>query len=486
MSQQPNILWIGVDQLRYDTPGCNGNKLCQTPNLDRLAAAGVCFDRAYTPSSLCTPARTSMLTGAYAFAHGMITNCDMYHAPVAELPRPETLLHHRLAQAGYSCGWIGKGHIGTHRGPTDYGFDGFSPPGYGDIRRDPGFLDYLRQRGLSSTVRDPIYANPGDQTCVAGIWDGPVESTPEYYLAERTNELLDQYAANGRPFFLSCQFWGPHQPHLPSRDFAGLHDRAAIAPWPNFADDERGKPAMVRRIHRDFYRALPRDWEGWREIVGRYYDCTAMLDAQIGRLLDRLDALGLADNTLVVFTTDHGDMAGSHGGANDKGLMYEEAHHIPLIVAAPGLAPRGARSDALVYNMDILPTLLDALGLPADAPHARSFLPALRQPDAPAREEVYLEFHGIRFLYSQRALVTEDGWKYIFTPGDTDEVHDLNTDPAELRNRIEDPACAERVAALRQRLMAAALQARDPLAPCVCKYFGYWKLNPGQIDATRI
>jgi choline-sulfatase len=486
MNRPPNILWIGVDQLRYDTPGCNGNGVCQTPNIDRLAASGVCFDRAYTPSSLCTPARASMLTGAFAFDHGLITNSDMYHAPVADLPRPETLLHHRLASAGYRCGWIGKGHIGAHRGPTDFGFEGFSPPGYGDIRRDPEFLDYLRQHQLAYTLRDLIHANPGEQTCVAGIWDGPVESTPEYYLAERTNDLLGHYAADGRPFFLSVQFWGPHQPHLPSREFAGLHDRAAIDPWPNFADDEPGKPAMVRRIPRDFYRTLPRDWDGWREIVGRYYDCTAMLDAQIGRLLDRLDALGLAENTLVVFTSDHGDMTGAHGGANDKGLMYEEAHRIPLIIAAPGVAPRGARSGALVYNMDIFPTLLEALGLAADTPHGRSFLPVLRDPAAPAREEIYLEFHGIRFLYSQRGMVTADGWKYIFTPGDTDEVYDLNTDPAELRNRIEDPACADRVEALRGQLMNLANRVGDPLAPCVGKYFGHWDLNPRQIDATRI
>lgn len=485
MTSRPNILWIGMDQIRYDTPGCNGNTVCRTPNLDRLARQGVCFDRAYSPSSLCTPARVSMLSGQFAFHHGMITNCDLYHAPVTELPHPETLLHHRLTEQGYRCGFIGKSHIGTTKAPAEYGFEGWSPPGYGNIRQAKPFLDYLNE--LDYTIRDPIYANPDQTTCVAGVWDGPTESTPAHFLADKTLELLDDYAAQESPFFLTCQFWGPHMAHLPSREFAGTHDRTAITPWTNFADDCRGKPEMIRRVHRDFYRDRPADWRQWREVVGLYYDFTAMIDAQIGRILDRLDALGLAENTIVVFTTDHGDMTGSHGGMLDKGYPYEEAHRIPLILAWPGQFAAGRRTDAMVYNLDVFPTLLEAANMPVSNRDGRSFLPQLTAADAgSARDRIYLEFHGLRFLYSQRALVTDDGWKYVFTPGDTDEVYDLNTDPAELNNRIDDPNCAGRVKTLRAQLMATAEELEDPLAPCICKYFGHWNTTHAQFDATQV
>ncbi len=107
--------------------------------------------------------------------------------------------------------------------------------------------------------------------------------------------MIDRFAADNRPFFMDCQFWGPHSPHLPSREFVGMHERAAIAAWINWDDPLDGKPASVRRFRPDFYRILPQSWDGWREIVGLYYDYTAMIDQQIGRIVDHLDQLGLRD-----------------------------------------------------------------------------------------------------------------------------------------------------------------------------------------------
>ena len=483
---RPNILWIGLDQIRFDTPGCNGNSVCRTPNTDRLAASGVNFTGAYTPSSLCTPARASMFTGLFAFTNGMGTNCDMYHSLAAELPDPGMLLHPRLQQAGYRCGYVGKWHVGTEKGPVDYGFEGMNGGGYGNLPTEPEFIEYLEANGLSYEIRDRIHINADEKMLMAGVWDGRTESTPPHYLAERTIEMMEQYAAGDQPFFLTCQFWGPHGPHLPSREYAGMHDRDAIEPWESFDDDGSGKPAFIRRMRDCFFRPDRQGWADWREVVGLYYDFTAMIDAEIGRILDRLEQLGLAGNTVIVFTTDHGDMTGSHGRLTDKGLMYQEAHRIPLIVAWPGQFAGGRTCDELVYNMDVFPTLLDVLGMPDSSLDGVSFLPVLRGEDMPdPREDLLLEFHGIRYLYSQRGLVTRDGWKYIFTPGDNDEVYDLTTDPAELHNRIDDPACAEKVAELRERLKRAVVAARDPLMDCVYKYFGFWESPSGQPDCSR-
>lgn len=484
---RPNILWIGVDQMRFDTPGCNGNRVCQTPNIDRLAAEGVRFTNAYTTCCLCTPARASMLTGMFAFKHGMGTNCDLYHSLARELPHPEMLLHRRLQAQGYRCGFLGKWHVGTEKGPADHGFEGMNLAGYGDIVKYEGFQEYLEKANLSyGPVANPVFGNRNGKTLLAGIWDGPTKSTTASYLAGRAIDLLNQYAADGRPFFINCQFWGPHPPYLPSREFAGRHDRQAIEPWASYRDDLKSKPASVRRFRTDFYRTLPRDWSGWQETVGLYYDYTSMIDQEIGRILDRLSQLGLADSTIVVFEADHGDMIGSHG-LFDKGFMYQEAFRIPLIVRWPAGSRTVRVSDELVYNMDIFPTILDALGKADPKLDGRSFLPVIEgRPIPEPRDAIYLEFHGIRYLYSQRALITKDGYKYIFNAGDFDEFYDLNRDPAELDNVIGSAEYQERIAEVRERLKAAAARSGDPIQDDIAKMFGDWEMLSGQHEAAAM
>jgi arylsulfatase A-like enzyme len=333
-------------------------------------------------------------------------------------------------------------------------------------------------------VKHPIFGNPGAKTLLAGEWDGPVQTTPAYFVAQRTIALLQKYAKQGAPFFLDCQFWGPHPPYLPSREFLGRHDRAAIQPWVNADDDLKGKPNSVRRFRAEFYRQLPQDWAGWREIVGLYYDYISMFDQQIGRVLDQLQALGLADNTMVVFESDHGDMIGSHG-LFDKGFMYQEAYRIPLIIRWPARQREPGTCAELVYNMDIFPTILDALGQPDRTLDGKSFLSAVEgKPFPGGRDALYLEFHGIRYLYSQRALVTRDGYKYIFNAGDYDEFYDLTKDPGELSNRIDGSECRETVARLRQRLKRAAAEANDPIRDDIAKMFGDWENLSGQHEAA--
>lgn len=485
MKSRPNVLWIGADQLRFDTLSHNGNSHCRTPNIDRLAREGVRFERAYTPCTLCSPARASMFTGQYAFRHGMGTNCDMYHSLAAELPRPEELLHSSFQDAGYRCAYTGKWHVGTNMGPGDYGFEGMNLPGYGNIREDEGFRSYLEERGLAYEPHPEIFLNPDGQTLVAGRWGGPQESTPGHYLVEKSKELMSRYRDEGTPFFLTCQFWGPHGPHMPSDEFYGMHDPESIEPWPSFGDDLSEKPRRIRRERDDFYKDHPSDWKKAAEITARYYDCSAMLDYELGRMMDWLEESGLAEDTVVVFSTDHGDMTGSHGGLMDKGLLYEEAQHIPLVFYGKGRFKAGARED-LAMNMDIMPTLMELCGIHVpEGLDGISLAPALEDLEGRSRrEELLLEFHGLRFLYSQRALVSDDGWKLIFTPGDYDELYDLNSDPGEMRNLLRSGESAEKLDEMRRRLMRVTAETGDPLRDCVSKFFGNWRSGSGQVDAT--
>lgn len=475
-----NVLLIGVDQMRYDVLGMAGNAVCRTPNMDRLIGKSAAFTWAYTPCPLCTPARTSLFTGDYAFRHGMGTNCDMYHSLAREIADPSRLLHRHLLDAGYRCGFVGKWHCGTDLGPADFGFEGMSLPGYGNITKDAGYRAYLTENGLSYSIEPELYFNPHEQTLSGGRWRGPVESTPAHYLSNRTIGMLRDYAEEDIPFFLTCQYWDPHAPHLIADEFFGITDRGSIEPWPNFADDLSGKPQRVRRERDDFYRLHPRTENDVIAYIGYYYDHVAMLDFEIGRVLDFLDESGLAETTLVILTSDHGDMTGGHGGLIDKGLLYEEAIRVPLAFRHPDIRP-GVR-DALAMNMDILPTVLDFAGIDAGKRDGVSLKAILKDKDAQApRDHVYIEYHGLRFLYSQRALIRDDGLKLIFSPGDYDELYELSADPWEMDNCVDD---ANREQPIRRAMIQEAQRLGDPLSDCISKFNGRWRTGSGQFDAT--
>ena len=477
-----NLLLIGVDQLRHDVVGPGKSVPARTPNIDALLAGGVRFDRTYTTCSLCTPARASMFTGDYAFRHGMGTNCDMYQALGRELAEPERLLHTAFLRAGYQCGFVGKWHVGVEKSPADYGFQSDTPAGYGNLTRTDGFKDYLKASGLDYRVEPTLHFNPDQQTMAAGRWRGEVASTPCYYQTDQAIEMLDRFSDSDAPFFMSLQYWDPHGPHLIPDDFWGHTDRDALRPWANFDDDLSEKPARVRRERDDFYRCHPKTEAELVAYIGLYCDHVSLLDSQIGRLLAWLRDQQMLDDTLIVFTSDHGDMTGAHGGLIDKGLPYEEAMRVPLVFSHPELGA-GVRS-GLALTMDILPTALALLGMPVQDRHGRDLSPEIRDADAPGRSFALAEYHGLRFLYSQRILVSDDGWKYIFSPGDLDELYDLNADPNEMENRAHDPDAQDRLALMRKAMMAETARVGDPLRDCVAKFNGQWRTGSGQFDAT--
>ena len=478
-----NVLLIGVDQMRSDVAGPNKKVPTLTPALDLLYKESASFTRAYTSCPLCSPARASMFTGDYAFRHGMGTNCDMYHSLATELPDPSRLLHFAFQEAGFRTGFIGKWHVGTTQGPGAFGFEGMDLAGYGNVAMSPEFLAYLESEGLNYAVEPTVFLNPDRQTMLAGNWNGPLASTPSHFLTNRTIQLLAGYAEADTPFFATVQYWDPHQPHLVADEFRGVTDLSAVEAWPNFADDLAGKPRRVTRERDDFYRLHPRSDAELIAYIGHYCDHMSMLDHQIGRLLDWLDTSGLADTTLVVFTSDHGDMTGAHGGLIDKGLLYEEAIRIPLLFRHPSIAT-GERTQ-LASNMDILPTALDLAGLAVPDRHGMSLRSSLADAKQAGRDAFLVEYHGLRFLYSQRAMVFENGDKFIFTPGDDDELYDLVSDPGELSNLAAMTGAAETLDGCRKAMIQETARLDDPLRDCVAKFNGQWRTGSGQFDATQ-
>ena len=477
-----NLLFIGVDQLRWDVVGPGKTQPVATPNLDRLISTGVSFERTYATCPLCTPSRASMFTGDYAFTHGMGTNCDMYHALGKELSDPNQLLHKDLLAAGYRCGFVGKWHVGVEKTPGDYGFEGKVSAGYGNLTTTEAFKAHLKKQDLTYSVEPTLFFNPDNQTMAAGRWKGPVQSTPCHFQTEQIISMLKELSTTDNPFFATVQYWDPHGPHLISDEYYGSTDRSKIQPWANFHDNLETKPARVKRERDDFYRLHPREDNELVEYIGLYCDHVAMLDHEIGRLMSYLETEGLIEDTLIVFTSDHGDMTGAHGGLIDKGLLYEEAMRVPMVFSHPSLM-HGTR-DGLALNMDILPTALGLMGIEFTPRQADDLTPQVKDAQQPGRDFLLAEYHGLRFLYSQRMLVSDDGWKLIFSPGDHDELYDLTTDPHELTNLSAYPEHAGVLLRMRTALMAETARHHDPLRDCVSKFNGQWRTGSGQFDAT--
>ncbi|MFF7363224.1 sulfatase-like hydrolase/transferase [Streptomyces sp. NPDC008125] len=445
-----NLLFLMTDQHRVDTLGAYGNPHVRTPNLDRLAATGTRFDRFYTPTAICTPARASLLTGQAPFRHRLLANHERNVGYLEDLREDVFTFPAALKERDYQLGLIGKWHGGTHRNAASYGFDGPDLPGWHNPVDHPDYLAYLEERGLppyriTDHIRGTAPAgNPGN--LLAARLHQPVEATFEHYLATRAIEQLEKYAADGRPFFLATHFFGPHLPYLLPDSYFDLYDPELVELPASIAETFENKPPVQANYSAHWaFDTMP--LEVSRKLIAVYWGYVTLIDEQIGRILTRLDELGLQDATSVFFTADHGEFTGAHR-LHDKGpAMYEDIYRIPGIVRVPGEAPQVR--DELVSLTDCTATLLDLAGAdPSPAVDSRSLLPLVRGEHPDWAPELVAEFHGHHFPYPQR-MIRDDRYKLVVNPESVNELYDLLDDPDELDNRYGNPE----LAGVRDRLM---------------------------------
>ena len=464
-TEQHNILYVMTDQQRFDLMSTYGLTACQTPNLDRLAASGMRFDRAYTVCSLCSPARASMLTGKYPHRHRMWNNNDMMQWAIRDLPDDVELLSQPLRLAGYRCGYVGKWHCGKTKVPSTYGFEGMDVPNYGNPYATTEYKEYLERRGLNEPERRIVVCDGTEnKRPIAGELVGDVRAAATYFLTDYAVDMMREFQEGESPWLLFVSYWCPHAPYLPPTEFAQMYDPDDIELWPNFEDDLAGKPPHQDRFRKSFFRLLDHSDDQWRQIIAHYFAQMTFLDSQIGRLLSALEALGIVENTVVLFGTDHGDMCGSHGKFFDKGsYMYEELYHVPQLVRWPGVTAPGSVCREFVANMDLAATALAAAGIePPEDYQARSLLPLLAEETSGWPDDVVCEYHGHRYLFSQR-MVRWGHYKYVFNAPSFDELYDLHVDPHELCNCIDDPAYADVAKEGRERLLRHIIDNDDPL-----------------------
>ena len=453
LQPRPNIVLVVTDQQRRDSIGAYGSTICRTPHTDRLAAVGIRFDRAYTPCGLCSPARSTLLTGQYPSGHGTLTNIEL-HPLRNQIGPDQDILASGLRRAGYRLGYVGKWHVNRDIDPTGFGFERYvSLADYQPFRAATGIPqpravhDYLEP----VSAVDPIDA----------------ERSRQAFLTDSAIDMIEEFSAGGdaeAPFFVRLDFHGPHPPMVVPEAFASMYDPGSIPEPANFADDLVHKPA-VQRAKRQHWGTDRMDWAHWQPILAHYYGEISLIDHQLGRLLDKLDALGIAEDTVVVYTADHGDTMGAHNIWNKDYTMYDEIYSVPLVMRWPGVVTPGSQSAAFTHHFLDLPlTFLELAGapIPGGLP-GESLRPVLHGELTPHRDRVFCEFHGCHHgLYSTRMLQVGDQ-KLVYNTNDVFELYDHASDPHELVNLADSPDHQELLMTLRRQMVAEMERIGDHL-----------------------
>jgi arylsulfatase A-like enzyme len=450
MPERPNILMVISDheQARVSLPGSP----CRMPNALRLAEEGLRFEQAYTVAAHCCPARASLMTGLFPSRHGVFNNVMNPTALHRGLNPGCRTWSEVLRDQGYRLSFTGKWHVSSVEGPQDRGWTPFgrvTATEWSPRRtwEQPPPTREHRGAGLAHAVWAP--RNGWPDVLLAGTRQGRTEETAEYRETMDTIDELRRLAQNREPWCLYVGWGGPHDPYVIPEPWASMYEPASVELPPSYGDDLLDRPAIYRRQKQLWDQLSP---DEVRRAIACYWGYCSMLDDLFGMILEALEETGRAGDTLVVRTSDHGDLVGAHG-LFLKGIpAFEEAYNVPLILRWPaGIRRPGRAVRSVVQLMDVGPTLLEAAGAPAMEPcDAQTLTPILRdeEPDG-ERDELYCQMNSVELFYTQR-IMRVGRYKYVFNGFDFDELYDLDADPFERANRISDAS----LAGIRQELLA--------------------------------
>jgi arylsulfatase len=489
--KKPNLIFILTDQQPIRGVGCYGKSVCKTPNIDRIAHEGVCFSQQHIAAFPCCPSRASILTGLYAHNHGVMVN-EVELDP--NIPTLGTIMQNE----GYTTAYIGKSHLGgsmyrdleepavktgnlyrdnpfrsnfrlerIQNSDPEYTeevtgtfyvktLDGYKfkavEGGTGEDLPAMGFdhwvgawkhyKQYLSEKGLHDALEKSPYIGNHTTYTPYGIWDDSVhnyslldeEDHQDAFLANHAVEYIRSRAEEDQPFALVVSFFGPHHPVAPPKPWDEMYSMDDIEIPKNYTDPRK----------RDNYIADSWTHDQIKDYTRRYWGYCSFIDYQVGKVLDALDQYHLASDTMVAFMSDHGDMVGGHGQVfKGESSGYDELMRAPLVMRFPGRIPQGVQSDALVCNIDVLPTALELIG--AQSPQSidgKSFAGLISEEGSEQKKH-----RDTVFTYIQRgnfSAVTEK-WRYTLNRvrNNKDELYDRVGDPDELHNLAQDPAYSE-------------------------------------------
>ena len=487
-----NVILITTDQQRADSLGCVGNPVVKTPNIDALAQRGAVFRNHFTPHQICSPSRATLFTGLLARHHGLTRNG-------VALPEDIPLITHDLKAAGYSTRGVGKFHFQPilagpeHRMPDSnafwtlpesrnwagpfYGFDAVDILIGESVSATEGghYARWLRETAPEAAdLYLPDHAlGPRPADCDE-IWKSAMPEELHYnsWIADRACDFIAGADASD-PFFLFVSFPDPHHPFTPPAPWCDMYDSAdmplperrenELALMPDYVSESDGADGTKSYV--DFLRdpGPPRE-QGFmqttfamsdatlQQAIAHTYGMISMIDDRIGQIMAALEARGLAEDTLVVFTSDHGELLGDHNLIRKGPVPYRQLLNVPLVMSGPGITP-GARRQ-FTSHLDLKATLLEHLEISGEAGDGRSFAGVLSDPDGQTQDHLFAEYHARTRpeTYNQSLITTE--WRLTLYPENPDwgELFDLRADPGEHRNLFHDPEFASVRAELARQL----------------------------------
>lgn len=460
MSKRPNILWFTSDQQRWDTIHALGNEMIDTPNLDRLVQRGMAFTNTYCQNPICTPSRSSFMTGRYPSA----INANINGA--VNTPEHCELISKRLADTGYYCGLVGKLHIAS-------AWDDFEP------RMDDGF-DYFKYHLASghflnsdhNPYKEWLQAQGVDWHDIFMIddkhdyhWyreDAPIELRQTAWLAQEAVDFMKEHKEDEQPWMLCVNCFDPHPPYDAPKSLVDKYLERDL-PMPVYSDEDVEADKKLKGFF--FQSAVHAPDEKMRRNIASYYGMVEIIDHHLGKILDALEELQLADNTIVIYNSDHGEMLGDHGLTHKGCRFYEGITHVPLIISLPGTFQENVVCEDIIELTDIVPTILDICGLEQTNVHGRSLLPALKGEELKPRRFVRTEYYdtlefdpcydGLREPGEMDIKIDDDLCSYadmyfdgryklnVYHGTQFGQLFDMKEDPKEQNNLWDDPAYQE-------------------------------------------
>ncbi|MDC7233988.1 MAG: sulfatase-like hydrolase/transferase [Spirochaetales bacterium] len=467
--KKKNVLFITTDQQQKATMGCYGNNLIETPHLDALAQSGIVLDRAYCENPICIPSRNTMITGRKSIHHQATVHNS-------SLPDNEICLGDYLKQKGYETHFIGKPHFksqqeeGTEESLEDWRnglYDNWNGPykGFNTAEIILGHSNPLTGhygKWMKSRHKDKIKhfakenLNPADVSCGQGVFltNIPEEVHSSTYVGDRTSAYLKKMAVSEKPFYCFCSFPDPHWPLMTPPQYYKMYNDCPIDTSYEPLEKDPNLENYPDNIKKYMKTGRMSDFDGGghkvtenrdiETITRAYWGAISLIDKNIGRIMKTLEDEGLRDDTLVIFTTDHGEYMGAHGMMAKGGVCWEEYINVPFIASFPGIINANTRCDGLFSFTDIVPTILDFLGymeekglpaMPFDGISQKSLL----QGDEKHTRRSLTVHHAKSTLSSsasdQHVLIRHDGWKLIYHAGEKGgQLYNLINDPKETRN----------------------------------------------------
>ncbi len=483
--KKPNLLFIMTDQQPFNCVGVYGNDKIHTPNLDQLGAEGVVLENFYIAAFPCSPSRASILSGRYLHNHNVFTNNVWMDTSIQSLG-------HLFAAADYHTGYFGKAHLGGSMYVGRQDGDGIDymhdttpadPVGeditqywhYERIEGDSGWLLQRKDGGVGEDFpqlgfrvwaggwrqyKDWLISHGQDSFALTAGNHDALQSAPEgehmysrlgedyhmaHFFTEETKTFILEHQKSERPWAAVLSYFGPHLPVSPPQPWDTLHSLEDVDLPHNLIDSLEGKPIAQKKTELQYVLG---QWseDQYKDYIRRYWGYCAYIDNRIGQVFRLLKETGQWDNTIIIFTSDHGDMVAGHGMIFKLGSnAYEELFRVPAIISLPGGEFQGLRIKELASSVDLLPTILDAAGIAVPAEiDGKSLLPFLKDQVAQHRPAVFAEIHTSNHG-GKVIMCRSQRYKYVYhwLSSDVDELYDLEADPGELNNLIGDESYRE-------------------------------------------